>query len=90
MRYSAWTFVVAASASACLGRSGPSAGQADIPYEIHQEALAAIGLQPLRTSILPPGEREVRIWFDVALAAPGNMYRFRIRGNDVAGQMVYH
>lgn len=83
--------VLAVGASACIGGSSRSpALQGEPPYEIHQEVLAAADLRPLRTMRLPEGEREVRIWVDVAIAAPNELYRFRIVGDSVRGEMVRH
>jgi hypothetical protein len=53
-------------------------------------AARAAGLTPLREMRLRPGEREVRLWTQVEIAVPKELYRFVDRGSAVRGELIYY
>ncbi|HEU0012261.1 MAG TPA: hypothetical protein VFQ45_01185 [Longimicrobium sp.] len=50
----------------------------------------AAGLEPLRSSPLPPGRREVRVWIGGGLGVPEHLYRFVADDTAVAGEVVLY
>lgn len=49
-------------------------------------AYAVMGLAPLRATILPPGDAEVRFWTRGELTIPIHLYRMSITGERVTGE----
>jgi hypothetical protein len=56
----------------------------------YDEVARATGLMPLRLVRLGAGEREVRIWTQVAIAIPMQLYRFVDRGGRVTGELIFY
>lgn len=70
--------------------SVPSDGWVDIYFLSFDPAARAAGLVPLRELRLRPGEREVRIWTQVEIAVPKQLYRLVDRRGAVDGEMIYY
>jgi hypothetical protein len=63
---------------------------APIYFHSFDRVARAAGLEPLRRARLPAGHREVRIWTQVEIGAPKDLYRFVDRRGRVAGELIYH
>ena len=91
-----WTFAllwVAAPASPAqiVGSnvdSIPNDSWVRIYFDHFDQGAKAAGLAPLRESALPAGEREVRLWTQVEIGVPKQLYRFTERGGRVRGEVV--
>ncbi len=60
-------------------------------YFADYDAAARIaGLPVLRTRVLPPGERETRIWVQLEVAVPRLLYRFHEQGGRVQGERILY
>lgn len=62
----------------------------DIYFASFDPAARAAGLDPLRDVRLRPGEREVRLWTQVEIGVPKQLYRFVDRGGAVRGELIYY
>jgi len=62
----------------------------DIYFRSFDLAASAAGLPILRQTPIASGEREVRIWTQVEIGEPREMYRFVERGGRVTGEMYLH
>jgi hypothetical protein len=51
-------------------------------------AAVAAGLRPLRTTSLPPAEREVRVWTGFGIGIPHTLYQLRTLGGTVHGAII--
>jgi len=83
-----------APAAAQPTTSTPGAGTPDrmwvaIFFRGYDAAAQAAGLAPLRSTPLPAGEREVRLWTGGSLGYPRQLYRVRTReGRVVEGELI--
>jgi len=68
----------------------PAFGWAPFYFPSFDGAARATGLRPLRVTDLPPNQREVRIWTQVEIAIPKQLYRFVDRGGRVTGELIYY
>ena len=59
-------------------------------YPIFDSVVVSAGLSRLRSSVLPEGRREVRIWVGGGFTAPEDLYRFVDDHGQVSGELVRH
>jgi len=67
-----------------------SLGWPEVYFDGFDGATQAAGLKPLRTVKLLRGHREVRIWTQVELGIPKELYRFSDRGGAVDGELILY
>jgi hypothetical protein len=71
------------------GTGVPNATWVGIFFRGYDAAAQAAGLAPLRSTPLPAGEREVRLWTGGSLGYPRHLYRVRTReGRVVEGELI--
>lgn len=70
--------------------SVPSDSWVRFYFATFDPAARAAGLTPLREVRLGPGEREVRLWTQVEIGVPKQLYRFVDRGGAVSGELIYY
>jgi len=68
----------------------PGAVWPEIYFPDFDRAVRAAGLEPLRVSPLPAGQREVRVWIGGGLGAPESLYRFVPGGSAVFGEAILY
>lgn len=68
----------------------PTATWPSIYFREFDAVAASARLTPLRTEVLKPGEREVRIWIGGGFGYPQNLYRFVERRGVIHGTLIRH
>jgi hypothetical protein len=68
----------------------PNASWVGIYFESFDEAAKAAELTPLRKATRPANEREVRLWTQVEMGVPKQLYRFTERDGRVRGELVLY
>jgi hypothetical protein len=66
----------------------PNAGWVVLYFSRFDRVAGAAGLAPLRETVLPAGEREIRVWTQIEIAEPRHFYRFVERRGRVTGELV--
>jgi hypothetical protein len=78
-------------AAARAGTGGlPQGSWVEIYFRTFDSVTVASGLQPLRSTALPPGQREVRIWIGGGIGYPQRLYRVYDTAGGVSGELVLH
>ena len=60
----------------------------DPHFPSQDEVVATAGLHPLKDTPLPPGSRELRVWFGGGIGWPEDLFRFQIKNGKVRGQWI--
>jgi hypothetical protein len=68
----------------------PAAPWGRLYYGSYDAAAAAAGLRPLRTTVLPPGHHEIRIWTQLEIAVPKYLYRIVEAGGRTTGELIFY